>query len=68
MINFDEAATQLRNAAESGDTEALAAIGWNLLGACGVLASNLETLRAACHAVPDSAWPACQVPAALQAA
>jgi hypothetical protein len=68
MLNLDEAIMKLRQAAEAGDTEALEAVGWDLVGECGVLSGSLGTLRAACREVPESAWPAHRLPAALRAA
>jgi hypothetical protein len=68
VLNLDEAYNEMRNAAAAGDAKALEALGWKLLSECSATAASLETLRAACHGVPETAWPAHRLPAALRAA
>jgi hypothetical protein len=66
VIDLDEAATKLTNAAETGDARALETLGWELLAECGIQSANLRTLRAACHTT--SAWAAHPLRAELRAA
>lgn len=68
MIDLDETYNELKKAVRAGNAEALEALGWKLLRECSVTAASLEQLRAACHGVPETAWPAHRLPAALRAA
>jgi hypothetical protein len=68
VMDLDEACNEMKNAAAAGDVKALEALGWKLLGECSTIAASLQTLRAACHGVPETAWPAHQLPDALRAA
>ena len=68
MIDLDEVYNEMKEAAKARDADALEALGWKLLQECSATAASLHTLRAACHGVPDTAWPAHRVPAALRAA